>query len=109
MDKSRPRPGTLRSVWRTVSMPVLGETDSPRFEKYWPNGTIPFPSPGLGVAANWDQTDGIGIPAYIRLQKGEHASTQISEILLAFVAPVAASSHEMFTGTFRFVTDEFAA
>ena|SRR6266571_5363102 len=44
--RPRPRPETAKSVCRIVSKPVLGETDSPRFWKYWPYGDIPYPFHG---------------------------------------------------------------
>src|SRR5437870_2845264 len=68
-------------------MPLLGETDSPRLVKYWPEGTIPFPSQGLDAELNGDHTVGIGIAPNMIVYGDDVPSVHIVEIQLEFVLP----------------------
>jgi hypothetical protein len=80
----------LKSSCLTVSIPVLGDTDSPRFRKYCPYGTTPLPSQGSLGEEYGDQTVWMGIEANITLKGGPEPSVQTRETLLEFVALAAA-------------------
>src|SRR2546425_13331145 len=86
ISRLSPRPGVLRSVCLTVNIPVLGDTNSPKFWKYCPYGTTPLPSQGSPGEEYGDQTVWMGIEANITLKRDPEPSVQMREMLLELVA-----------------------